>query len=286
MKRRAFTLIELLVVVAIIALLIAILLPSLGKARELSQRSTCAASIRGVMQSMIMYANDNQDSYPFLGNTAAVSQHAQPTGVHDGGLMYSMFMLVGNGSVAPKQFVCKSDPSNTAASVSTTADTTKTPPYLPSYWQYPAGNTSEFCYSYSWAYNYSSGSLAPWWKNSMDAGAAIGADMNPGNQSDKSTKRPVYNSPNHQWEGQNVAYGDGHADFSRTRFCGESTNVGGVNAVDDIYTFNINLTPTNATIGQTPGATWSFSDVTTGVSPGNFDTCLVPAANDPTYNRK
>ena len=62
MKRRGFTLIELLVVVAIIALLIAILLPSLGKARELSNRSVCAANLRGVTQSLNVYAADNADA--------------------------------------------------------------------------------------------------------------------------------------------------------------------------------------------------------------------------------
>ena len=70
MKRRGFTLIELLVVVAIIALLIAILLPSLGKARELSNRSYCAANIRGVMQSCSVYSSENSDLFPAVAQNA------------------------------------------------------------------------------------------------------------------------------------------------------------------------------------------------------------------------
>jgi len=63
-KRKGFTLIELLVVVAIIALLISILLPSLSRARELAKRAVCSSNLRGIGQGMHIYANDNREWFP------------------------------------------------------------------------------------------------------------------------------------------------------------------------------------------------------------------------------
>jgi len=57
--RPGFTLIELLVVVAIIGLLIAILLPSLGKARMVAKRTQCLATIRAWGQAVYTYAAEN-----------------------------------------------------------------------------------------------------------------------------------------------------------------------------------------------------------------------------------
>jgi prepilin-type N-terminal cleavage/methylation domain-containing protein len=58
--RSAFTLIEILVVVAIIALLISILLPSLARSREMARRAICAARLHNMSLAVTQYAHSNR----------------------------------------------------------------------------------------------------------------------------------------------------------------------------------------------------------------------------------
>ena len=76
--RRAFTLIELLVVVAIIALLLAILMPSLGRARESSKATVCMSNMRSLGIALQTYAtiNGGQLVSAGLAHGGSVDEHA------------------------------------------------------------------------------------------------------------------------------------------------------------------------------------------------------------------
>ncbi|AQQ70518.1 PilD-dependent protein PddA [Limihaloglobus sulfuriphilus] len=65
-KSKGFTLIELLVVISIIALLMAIMLPSLQKARDLARRAVCSSNLKQVGLGYHMYCSENNSKMPLL----------------------------------------------------------------------------------------------------------------------------------------------------------------------------------------------------------------------------
>jgi prepilin-type N-terminal cleavage/methylation domain-containing protein len=81
-RQRAFTLIELLVVISIISLLMAILLPALGRARETGRRTVCISNLKQLTLSWTNYASDNDgklvNGAPVPGNTQDPRRYCDP----------------------------------------------------------------------------------------------------------------------------------------------------------------------------------------------------------------
>lgn len=79
-QSRAFTLVELLVVIAIIALLLAMLLPAIGRAQRQAQSTACLSNLRALGQAMLIYTSENDDWIP--GSPSTTGQYLWRTGAN------------------------------------------------------------------------------------------------------------------------------------------------------------------------------------------------------------
>jgi prepilin-type N-terminal cleavage/methylation domain-containing protein len=70
MKRRGFTLLETLLVIATVAVLIAILLPSLSRSRDSARQIKCLANLKSLREATEMYRNENNELFPFAESMA------------------------------------------------------------------------------------------------------------------------------------------------------------------------------------------------------------------------
>ena len=185
-QSKGFTLIELLVVVAIIAVLVAILLPTLQKAREHSIRILCIANLNQFGQAITMYANENNEYVSPA--WAGPGEHASIAGA--AGYFYQKHYVL-----SPKLYLCPASPFKGKYDMATikTIDG-------------GADNSCRVSYEYYW--------YRPLWVNKCHAsGAAIMWDLWGGWTSSWAWYTNVSWLKSHDNEGGSVLYVDGHVDF-------------------------------------------------------------------------
>jgi prepilin-type N-terminal cleavage/methylation domain-containing protein/prepilin-type processing-associated H-X9-DG protein len=252
-RSRGFTVIEMLVAIGIIGLLMAILLPAMEHVRHQAYIDKCASNLRQIGLSLQTYANENHGFYPrtpYSGNPAGYMLN-EGTGVNApspflpgaGGVQINdltapVFLLMKSQGLVPEIMICpyNDDTSYEADSPNLDGRSNFT------------DQKKNLGYSFANPYPLDAVTHAGYrLTTTLSAEFAVAADRNPGvgvNGSNVYAPAPnggspqiaLANSANHERDGQNVLYGDGHVQWQQTPFCGVGN--------DNIYTSKIGVAPT------------------------------------------
>jgi prepilin-type processing-associated H-X9-DG protein len=111
--RRGFTFVELFVAIGVVALLVALVVPTVGLARERGQRTRCMANLRDLGAATFLYANDNAGYFPAPAERGSprpddwIYWDAARVPDHDRG---ALVRYLGSGEFNPDQYRCPADP--------------------------------------------------------------------------------------------------------------------------------------------------------------------------------